>query len=56
LNDAEMLIAVRLGICVIGPEGAHRAALDAADVVCSSIRSALDLLLNPRVLTATLRP
>jgi soluble P-type ATPase len=55
-NDAEMLADVRLGICVIGPEGAHRAALDAADVVCASIRAALDMLLNPLVLAATLRP
>lgn len=55
-NDAEMLTEVRLGICVLGPEGTYRAAIDAADVACGSIRSALDMLLNPRVLAATLRP
>jgi soluble P-type ATPase len=55
-NDAPMLLAVRLGIAVHGPEGASRAALEAADVVCESIRSALDLLLDPLVLAATLRP
>lgn len=55
-NDAEMLTEVRLDICVLGPEGTYRVAIDAADVVCGSIRSALDMLLNPRVLAATLRP
>jgi P-type E1-E2 ATPase len=55
-NDAAMLSAARLGIAVVGPEGASRAALDAADVVCGAIVSALDLLLDPRVVAATLRP
>ena len=55
-NDAEMLGDVRLGIAVIGPEGASRTALDAADIACPSIQSALDLLLDPRALAATLRP
>ncbi|MGE5748304.1 MAG: HAD family hydrolase [Solirubrobacterales bacterium] len=55
-NDAEMLTEVRLGICVLGPEGTYRAAIDAAEVVCGSIRSALDMLLNSSVLAATLRP
>jgi soluble P-type ATPase len=55
-NDAEMLRAVRLGIAVLGPEGASSEALRAADVACSSILVALDLLLDPLALAATLRP
>jgi soluble P-type ATPase len=54
-NDAEMLAAAALGIAVIGPEGASARALAAADVVCRSITEALDLLADPRALTATLR-
>lgn len=55
-NDAAMFRAARLSIAVIGPEGAAGAALAAADVVCLDIRGALDLLLDDRVLLATLRP
>lgn len=54
-NDVEMLQAVRLGIAVVGPEGTSSEALRAADVVCDSILSALDLLLDPLALAATLR-
>ncbi len=53
---AAMLAAAALGLAVIGPEGAHRGALTAADVVLRSIVDALDLLLEPRSLVATLRP
>jgi P-type E1-E2 ATPase len=55
-NDVPALEAAALGIAVIGPEGASGAALRAADVVCRSIEEALDLLLEPRALAATLRP
>jgi soluble P-type ATPase len=55
-NDEPVLRAVALGIAVIGPEGASPHALAAADVVCTSVTSALDLLLDPRALAATLRP
>jgi P-type E1-E2 ATPase len=55
-NDAAALRAAALGLCVLGPEGASAAALQAADVVCRSILEALDLLLDERVLVATLRP
>jgi soluble P-type ATPase len=55
-NDWLMLAAAALGIVVIGPEGAHGAAITAADVVVRSIGEALALLADPRVLTATLRP
>lgn len=54
-NDAAMLRAAGLGIAVIGPEGAAGAAVLAADVVCRDIRDALDMLLDERVLRATLR-
>ena len=55
-NDAAMLEAAELGIAVIGPEGAAGSAVRAADVVCTSILDALDLLLDERALRATLRP
>jgi P-type E1-E2 ATPase len=54
-NDAEMLQAAALGIAVLGPEGLAGEALRAADVVMVSIHEALDLLLHPRRLAATLR-
>jgi len=44
-----------LGIAVLGGEGLAAACLAAADVVAPSIESALDLLLYPRRLVATLR-
>lgn len=54
-NDVAMLRAADLGIAVIGPEGAAGALLGAADVVVTRIEEALDLLLDPRRLAATLR-
>ena len=54
-NDVLVLEGAALGIAVVGPEGASGAALRAADVVCRSIAEALDLLLEPRTLIATLR-
>lgn len=53
-NDAGMLRAAALGIVVLGPEGLAVEALQAADVV-ATIQDALDLLLYPRRLVATLR-
>jgi soluble P-type ATPase len=55
-NDALALEAAALGLAVIGPEGASAAALRSADVVCASAIDALDLLLDPKALSATLRP
>jgi soluble P-type ATPase len=55
-NDAEMLAAARLGIVIVGPEGASARALAAADVVSPSILDAFDLLLDESGLAATLRP
>ncbi|WP_419175463.1 HAD family hydrolase [Desulfosediminicola sp.] len=54
-NDVQMLKAASLGICIIQQEGAASGALQAADVVTTSILDALDLLLLPDRLRATLR-
>ena len=54
-NDRLMLRVARLGIAVLGREASAAAALAAADVVAPSIEVALDLLLKPLRLTATLR-
>jgi soluble P-type ATPase len=54
-NDRAMLEKARLGILVIQEEGAAVASLLAADVVCRDIVTALQLLLHPLRLTATLR-
>ena len=54
-NDAAMLAAAALGIAVLGPEGLSTAALQAANVVVGGIEDALDLLLRPQRLRATLR-
>jgi len=54
-NDRLMLHAAALGIAVIGPECAAAEALTAADIVAPNILAALDLLLNPLRMIATLR-
>lgn len=54
-NDAAMLERAVLGIFVIGPEGAAVESLLKAKVVVSDIRVALELLLFPKRLIATLR-
>ena len=54
-NDVSMLRESAIGICVIGGEGASAEAVMASDVVVSSIHDALDLLLKPHRLKATLR-
>jgi P-type E1-E2 ATPase len=54
-NDAAMLRRAALGIAVVGPEGAAGGAVLAADVVVTGVLDALDLLLRPRRLVATLR-
>jgi soluble P-type ATPase len=54
-NDALLLATVALGIAVIQGEGAAAQTLATADVVAPDIRVALDLLLNPLRLGATLR-
>lgn len=54
-NDCLMLKESALGIAVILEEGAAMATIHDADVVCTSIVSALELLSNPLRLVATLR-
>lgn len=54
-NDALMVKKAELGIALIQEEGAAAVTVAAADVVCTSINDALDLLLNPLRLAATLR-
>jgi P-type E1-E2 ATPase len=54
-NDAQMLSTAALGIAVLGREGLAVEALQAADLVVGRIDDALDLLLQPRRLVATLR-
>jgi P-type E1-E2 ATPase len=54
-NDCMMLRAAALGILVIEKEGAAVKSLQAADVVVTDISHALDMLLQPKRLTATLR-
>ena len=54
-NDRIMLKRAALGIALLQAEGASVEALLAADIVSRSILDALDLLLYPLRLTATLR-
>jgi soluble P-type ATPase len=54
-NDRLMLREAALSIAVIQAEGAAREAIEAAQVVCPDIGAALDLLLDPTRLVATLR-
>lgn len=54
-NDALMLRKACLGICVMHGEGACVQALLASDVLVASAEEALDLLLKPARLVATLR-
>jgi P-type E1-E2 ATPase len=55
-NDVAMFGAADLAIAVLGPEGTAVAALKAADILASSATDAVDLLLHPLRLVATLRP
>ena len=54
-NDAAMFRAAALAIAVLGPEGAASAALQAAHLVAPSALYAMELLLSPSRLVATLR-
>jgi len=54
-NDVDMLKAAAIGIAVLGREGAASEAIAAADVVVFDIIDAIDMLLNPKRLIATLR-
>jgi len=54
-NDAAMLEAAAVGIAVAQTEGCALSALRSADILCTSVTDALDLLLFPNRLRATLR-
>lgn len=54
-NDRMMLGAARLGIAVCGAEGAAAESVQASDIVVRDVVEALDLLLKPKRLSATLR-
>ena len=54
-NDQLMLKEAALGIAVMQDEGAAVVTLMAADVMAADIQSALELLMRPLRLTATLR-
>lgn len=55
LNDMLMLKDAVLGIAVIQKEGASLKTLFNADIVCKNIFDALDLLINPLRIAASLR-
>lgn len=54
-NDIQMSDQAALSICVMGQEGCCAALLGHADIVVTSITDALDLLLKPQRIRATLR-
>ncbi len=54
-NDYEMFTRADLSIVTAGPEGAAAKALQVADIFVPNIYVALDLLLNPKKIIATLR-
>jgi P-type E1-E2 ATPase len=54
-NDAGMLCEAGLAIAVLGVEGLAVETLTAADIVVPNVNAALDLLLKPLRLVATLR-
>jgi P-type E1-E2 ATPase len=54
-NDELMIKEAGLGICVLSPEGTATPTLLAAKLVCLNGNSALQLLLHPTRLTASMR-
>jgi P-type E1-E2 ATPase len=54
-NDAQMLEAAHLGICVMSVEGVAKETLFAADLIAPDILSALDLFEKPLRIVASLR-
>ena len=54
-NDREMLRSAALSMAVLGDEGTAASAVSAATLVTRDIVAALDLLLHPQRLAATLR-
>jgi len=54
-NDRLVLAAAALGIAVVQGEGAAQTALSAAEVICLTVIDALELLVHPLRIAATLR-
>jgi soluble P-type ATPase len=54
-NDQLILKEAALGIAVLGDEGVSGSAVKSADIIVKDIQNALDLLLKPKRLIATLR-
>lgn len=54
-NDVEMFEESILSVAVIGDEGCSVKAIFAADIITNNIDDAIDLLLNPHRIKATLR-
>jgi P-type E1-E2 ATPase len=54
-NDADMLAAANLGICVMSMEGVAKETLLASDLITPTILSALELLEKPMRIIASLR-
>jgi len=54
-NDAEMLKAAGLGVCILSIEGTALATLQAADLVVPDIFSAFELIEKPLRIVASLR-
>jgi len=54
-NDILMLQTAELGISLIGDEGCSTQTLLNSDIVCKSIKEALELCMNTKRLIATLR-
>lgn len=54
-NDRKMLTAAAIGIALIQREGGSAQSIANADLVCNSVIDALNLLLNPKRLIASLR-
>ena len=54
-NDALMLERASLGLCIISPEGTAQLTLHCADLIFPDIISALEALLSPTRMKASLR-
>ena len=54
-NDSLMFKEAALGICVLSKEGTATSALFSADLLAPDISTALDLLMNPKRIVASLR-
>jgi P-type E1-E2 ATPase len=55
MNDVDMLKEAKIGIVVVGKEGAAVKALNSADIVVTDPSDALELFLHPIILKSTLR-